>query len=192
MKKMMFAAVAAMAMVGAANAEPSYGIEASGYVNQYSLDANPDNTHASWYSCYVMKQADAQKAMGCVGTAVNYQAMAAWLGKNFADNKQSVINNAEQLSFVLWLPMPNQYMFSGKGGDEDEDSTLGNAIGVFFYDDDANVAYNVLANNSVDIFEFDSIFSNASGWTAVSVPEPTSGLLLLLGVAGLALKRKRV
>ena len=28
-----------------------------------------------------------------------------------------------------------------------------------------------------------------SGWTAV--PEPTSGLLLLLGVAGLALKRKR-
>ena len=29
----------------------------------------------------------------------------------------------------------------------------------------------------------------ASGWTAA--PEPTSGLLLLLGVAGLALKRKR-
>ena len=30
------------------------------------------------------------------------------------------------------------------------------------------------------------------GWTAVAaVPEPTSGLLLLLGIAGLALKRKR-
>lgn len=28
-------------------------------------------------------------------------------------------------------------------------------------------------------------------WTAAAVPEPTSGLLLLLGVAGLALKRKR-
>ena len=27
--------------------------------------------------------------------------------------------------------------------------------------------------------------------TAAAVPEPTSGLLLLLGVAGLALKRKR-
>ena len=29
------------------------------------------------------------------------------------------------------------------------------------------------------------------GWYAVNVPEPTSGLLLLLGMAGLALKRKR-
>lgn len=34
--------------------------------------------------------------------------------------------------------------------------------------------------------------SNASNWTAVSdVPEPTSGILLLLGMAGLALRRKR-
>ncbi len=30
-----------------------------------------------------------------------------------------------------------------------------------------------------------------SNWKAEAVPEPTSGLLLLLGVAGLALKRKR-
>ncbi len=30
----------------------------------------------------------------------------------------------------------------------------------------------------------------SAGWYASSVPEPTSGLLLLLGMAGLALKRK--
>ena len=33
--------------------------------------------------------------------------------------------------------------------------------------------------------------ASAGAWTAVAVPEPTSGLLFLLGMAGLALKRKR-
>ena len=40
----------------------------------------------------------------------------------------------------------------------------------------------------------DTFANSQNGWQAVSsgpVPEPTSGLLLLLGVAGLALKRKR-
>ena len=32
---------------------------------------------------------------------------------------------------------------------------------------------------------------NAAGWQAAAVPEPTSGLLLLLGMAGLALRRKQ-
>ena len=36
----------------------------------------------------------------------------------------------------------------------------------------------------------DTAFS-AAGWYTASVPEPTSGLMLLLGIAGLALKRKR-
>ena len=33
--------------------------------------------------------------------------------------------------------------------------------------------------------------AKAANWTAVPVPEPTSGLLLLLGVAGMALRRRR-
>ena len=31
----------------------------------------------------------------------------------------------------------------------------------------------------------------ATAWSTAAVPEPTSGLLILLGMAGLALKRKR-
>ena len=45
------------------------------------------------------------------------------------------------------------------------------------------------ATTSVIFGNMQSATQNASNWAAV--PEPTSGLLLLLGVAGLALKRKR-
>ena len=36
-----------------------------------------------------------------------------------------------------------------------------------------------------------SATQNASNWASSAVPEPTSGLLMLLGMAGLALRRKR-
>ncbi len=43
------------------------------------------------------------------------------------------------------------------------------------------------ANPAFDL----SSSATASNWIATAAPEPTSGLLLLLGMAGLALKRKR-
>ena len=48
-----------------------------------------------------------------------------------------------------------------------------------------------LDNTSRSTFTWASGTYGGSSWTAQSVPEPTSGLLLLLGVAGLALRRKR-
>ena len=33
--------------------------------------------------------------------------------------------------------------------------------------------------------------TTATAWSTAAVPEPTSGLLLLIGMAGLALRRKR-
>ena len=57
----------------------------------------------------------------------------------------------------------------------------------------ATFSFSAKAASQAAAIEFkagDSV--SAAGWyTAAAVPEPTSGLLLLLGMAGLALKRKR-
>ena len=51
---------------------------------------------------------------------------------------------------------------------------------------DANKAYSGMAGK----FSTAGDFGGAT-WASTAVPEPTSGLLMLLGVAGLALRRRR-
>lgn len=51
--------------------------------------------------------------------------------------------------------------------------------------DDGNGVFNV------GVGKLDSATAAAGAWTAAAVPEPTSGLLMLLGIAGLALRRRR-
>ena len=48
-----------------------------------------------------------------------------------------------------------------------------------------------VGQTSITFGNLSSATQAAGAWTAAAVPEPTSGLLLLLGMAGLALKRKR-
>ena len=51
--------------------------------------------------------------------------------------------------------------------------------------------YFAWADESANVFKNATAFGSAGWYTTEAVPEPTSGLLMLLGMAGLALKRKR-
>ena len=55
----------------------------------------------------------------------------------------------------------------------------------------AKAIANSTSNTAFDLGSQLANSQSAANWTAVAAPEPTSGLLLLLGMAGMALKRKR-
>ena len=69
-------------------------------------------------------------------------------------------------------------------------TTLENATG-FAVSAKTSAEIDASLDSLIAFGSMESATKNVSNWTTMSVPEPTSGLLLLLGVAGLALKRKR-
>ena len=58
-------------------------------------------------------------------------------------------------------------------------------------DPSKTTAIGIPPSSSSIVFNKDAKGFVNAGWYTVSVPEPTSGLLLLLGVAGMALRRRR-
>jgi hypothetical protein len=125
------------------------------------------------------------------GTALNEALWSAY-GSNLssADASKASVKKGNKADLVD----PNTYFTAGgKGNDayaailyvtKDEDYYMGN-IGHYTFEADVDYAVSGLATTLGGA----GSGGGATAWTAV--PEPTSGLLLLLGMAGLALKRKR-
>ena len=86
----------------------------------------------------------------------------------------TVADNSTVYGLVLYVDEANVNLPDGK------DAFVKAALGSAEVGTTALQVNNMITSNVV-----------SSTWTAVPVPEPTSGLLLLLGVAGMALRRRR-
>lgn len=181
MKKLMLMA----AIVCAATIANAAAIDwsASAVYDAVATAASGKNTAASGWLGYVIMAADydtvtADLAAGKTDTltskAVGPVKTTDAKGKFSESTASGNIASGSQEFYLIVLNSGTLADATGFAVSTKATATVDSAL-------DTLVAFGSMANAT----------KNTSSWTAVAAPEPTSGLLLLLGVAGLALKRKR-
>lgn len=148
---------------------------------------------------FVDEKGNVQTAM----TAPAGKFVLVYLGNGTADWENATVVNEGTVAYKSAMGTLTAKA-SGTFNFVYEDGTYGNGdiFGVMFQDAKENLMQVATASGEPITTEFkisgmgDNLYSGqmtfASGdYTVASVPEPTSALMLLLGVAGLALRRKQ-
>lgn len=180
MKKIMIALAAVAMAAGLQAATVTWTL-----TNVYAGDTLVDNTYSaylfttatasldSWAS---LKDAAAVKAQAADGYKLTWTAAGKYSNSTATDI--TVINAGSELGLV-------------GGQSYDFYAIVVSSDGAYYTTATKNVALSAGTENATMSFgsQKTATQGKTDAWTAV--PEPTSGLLLLLGMAGLALKRKR-
>lgn len=177
MKKLIITAFAAM-----------LGIAANAAAVQWSMSnitASPDNAAAAGWAAYFMDGS-------------TYAAFSALEG---ADAVQYAVDNA--LYTGETKNNRGKYQVLTTSGDYKVGDSVSGYMVLFdaaTAADAKNYAFTTVENGTVGDAGADVIMnfgtfadatSSTGGWQTTAVPEPTSGLLMLIGLAGLALRRRR-
>lgn len=175
MKKILMT-LAFCAVATVANAAFTY---IQGYVDAYEGDTNVAD-----YQAMVVDSTQ----MGLTG-AIDVNTVLDWVRDNFV-NWSTPLNT----SVAAQLTVASEGFEGGTLGFANESVNLtGNASQYYLLalcSGSGRFYLNVLANDITynSSLDFDIARSESTGWQPI--PEPTSGLLLLFGLAGLALKRR--
>ena len=194
MKKLMIGAIAAFACL-AVNASTCLWNAGAGWVAE--SDASGSSELAGYKVLFMDSQtitaADFIKALGTDGaqTFTDYAALGS--GNISGDGDFYFVGDAEH--HITGYDVPGEDNQFAKGyavilnAADIKDATY-----AYVYEYDATELTTAVLKSEVGAsFSADEIYTGAvgsAGWTQVA-PEPTSGLLLLIGVAGLALRRRR-
>ena len=185
MKKLMIAAAIACA---AAFANASSAIWGVGYINDVNGDllTSAATDYVATFNIYSDET---------LSTLVTSASVSDW-DDGFADGGEtaSVLDNSADTTYYGQIVISHAGQTLTSDGFQFTTSTFFDTVDVFVM----TAADEVGGIEKIGGGDFDGAngaFATAgggSGWSGGSpVPEPTSGLLLLLGMAGLALKRKR-
>ena len=176
----------------AAFAEPSWALLVT---DKADSDANPGAAYASRYTGYLCTKEAAASMFGGNDSYDDITAYLAGSAANYTSGMNALKTGGDALGFYGYDE--EQYSLSAYA--QPGTKPDGSYIAVVAYaggegEDDMFRVFESMASGGVLKFNPDTTVGkagSAGAWTQSAVPEPTSGLLLLLGVAGLALKRKR-
>ena len=188
MKKLMTFSAFVLGAV-AAFAEPSWALLVT---DKADSDVNPGATYASRYTGYLCTK---EAAASMFGGNSSYDGITAYLGEsaaNYTSGMNALKTGGDALGFYGYDE--EQYSLSAYA--QPGTKSDGSYIAVVAYaggegEDDMFRVFESMASGGVLKFDPTVGSGSAGAWTTAAVPEPTSGMLLLLGVAGLALRRKR-
>jgi len=184
--KQLFVMLAVTCAAVAGRAEQNW---AALYSVAYQGDASPSLENRSQYTAYYCSVAAAEDQK-IFGGATSMTGIETFLKDNFVVGKSALAEHGTELSggdYGL-----NRYSFIQYGISElDENARY---LAVAFYGETAFRVFDA-ANSVIDsgrlLFTDKNAPAGTVGEWQMSVPEPTSGLLLLTGLAGLCLRRKR-
>lgn len=192
MKKLFVVAVAA-ALCGVALADTgTYGY--AFFSNYAPVDPSPSKESGeAYYSCYLINSDTVSSAAGLETWLTDNGGITR---ENIAAKSSAALLSNKDYANLTWDGI-DQYSLQMNEGmkaltDKSEYKYAVILAATEKTSEAPDFAYEIMQGvEDGNTWNFDDSTGTPVTWTSAPVPEPTSGILLLLGVAGLALKRKR-